>query len=65
MEPQRTEASPVTCCCRLRLGNSTLFDSCRHPTSGPDEPICIYCVDAGHTKSKHFDPIIKNVRSNR
>ena len=61
MEAQRTEASPTTCCCRLRSGKG--HDSCRGSTSGPDEPISIYCVDAGHTKSPHFDPTIKNVRT--
>jgi hypothetical protein len=59
MEPQRTEASPVICCCRL-----STYDSCGQHTSGPDEPICIFCVDAGHPEQPNFDPIIKNARSN-
>ena len=62
MDPTRTEASPMACCCRLKAGNG--HDSCSARTSGPDEPICTNCVDSGHPESPIFDPIIKNVRSN-
>jgi hypothetical protein len=63
MEPTRTTPRPTRCVCRLRLGNSQQWDSCQGHTSGPDEPVCRDCTNAGHHEAHNFDPIIKDART--
>lgn len=55
--PQRREPIYMTCVCRLTDGKRS--DSCACTTSGPDEPVCQYCVAAGHPQDPGFAPIIK------
>lgn len=57
MDVQRAHPIPMTCACRLRKGGG--YDSCQCTTSGPDEPICHFCVIARHHQQDNFDPIVK------
>lgn len=58
--PVRATPEPTRCACRLR--GAFGWDSCPGFTSGPDEPVCRDCEQAGHHQMANFDPIIK--RSN-
>jgi len=47
----------MICSCRLLHGH----DSCSAQTSGPDEPICQFCIAAQHPQQDDFAPIVKPV----
>lgn len=62
-EVQRETPITTICVCRLRLGDGVHpeHDSCRQSTSGPDEPVCEFCIAAQHPKFPGWDPIVKEV----
>ena len=43
------------CACRLDKN-----DICRARVSGPDEPICGPCVEAGHPQQPNFHPVMRS-----
>lgn len=61
MEAVRTETTKIyRCCCRLKAPDGTFYDRCGSTVSGPDEPICNICTQAGHPEHDNFDPAIPN-----
>lgn len=52
----RQQQVKMVCCCVVNR------DSCTVHTSGPDEPICKFCVASGHPQDPSFAPTIKTTR---
>jgi hypothetical protein len=60
--PEREQPRRMFCVCVLVMPDprGLIKDSCAAVTSGPDEPVCQMCVDAGHPDLDNFRPEVKN-----